>query len=82
MPRAVSSPQLAGIDIEEGVAAEMLGDRHRARASPLAVARDEQMLRPDADGGGAVPSWPAAPVTKFIFGEPMKPATKRLAGWS
>src|SRR4029453_11327834 len=49
--------QRAGIDIEEGVAAEMLGDRHRARpalTATLTRARDAQWLGPDADGGGAV----------------------------
>ena len=42
----------AGIDIEEGVAAEMLGDRDRARPA-LPVALDLEMLGPHADGGGA-----------------------------
>ena len=46
-------PERAGIDIEEGVAAEMLGDRHRSRPA-LAVAADLEMLGPDADGGRAV----------------------------
>ena len=44
--------ELAGIDIEEGVAAQMLGDRHRARPA-LALLADPEMLGPDADRGGA-----------------------------
>ncbi len=72
--------ELAGIDIEEGVAAEMLGDRYGSRpASALAV--DLQMLGPDADGGDAGLA-AGSPGTKFILGEPMKPATKRFAGRS
>ena len=39
----------AGIDIEEGVAAEMLGDHHLAGPS-LPVALDLEMLGPHADG--------------------------------
>ena len=80
MQRAVSMPSVPGIDIEEGVAAEMLGDRDRARPAPP-VALDLDVLRPDADRGGALLRR-VSPVTKFIFGEPMKPATKRLAGRS
>ena len=43
-----------GIDIEEGVAAEMLGHRHGSRPAFRLLA-DLQMFGPDPDGGGAVP---------------------------
>src|SRR5215470_2772517 len=46
-------PDLLGVDMEEGVGPEMLGNAHRA--APLAgVARDVDMLGPDADRRRAV----------------------------
>src|ERR1700730_11120254 len=41
-----------GVDIEEGIAAEMLGDRHRPGPA-FALLADSQVFRPDAEGGDA-----------------------------
>src|SRR5262245_836405 len=44
---------LAGVDVDEGIAAEMLGDRYRSRPA-FALPADFQVLRPYAYGGGPV----------------------------
>src|SRR5450631_707390 len=45
-------PEFAGVDIEEGVAAQMLGDRH-GPGPALSLFADFQMYGPDAQGGNA-----------------------------
>ena len=44
--------EFAGVDIEEGVAAQMLGDRH-GPGPALSLLADLQMFGPDAEGGDA-----------------------------
>src|SRR5882757_10514591 len=44
--------ELAGVDIEEGIAAQMLGDRHGAGPA-VAFLADPQMFGPDAERSDA-----------------------------
>src|SRR5437879_2600247 len=44
--------ELAGVDIEKGIAAEMLGDRH-GTGPTLSLLADPQVFGPDAERGDA-----------------------------
>ena len=63
---------------------EMLGAQpdHHALAGLAAALEAAAWAAPARSSATLVPSSATVPSTKFIAGEPMKPATKRLAGRS
>ena len=76
----VDRAELTGVDVDEGVGAEMLGDPDLALPGALGGAVATGYARAGRRSSWRRAASPRRASMKFIVGLPMKPATKRFFG--